>query len=144
MASFISLDQFEEELSLQLNIFDEELTMAVSEGMNKGSKLLANSVKNNVPPGLAKQVKAIKAKPCSNGAIISTVTFKGSVKSGWDKSKDMAATTAAFWLEYGTNGEYPQPPRPWIDKSVNQVEGEVLECIQKAHDELVERLGISL
>ena len=146
MASFVSFDEqggLDMDISKSLEIFDEEITQICVNGLNKAAPILKRSVEETLSSHgeLSKHVKAYKAKKASNGVIIAGATFKGEVKSGWLKDKKMAASTAAFWLEYGTE---KQPARPWMDKSVNKVESEVLDCIQEAHDEAVTKLGLSL
>lgn len=61
------------------------------------------------------------------------VQYKGNVKSG------TPAAIAATVYEYGRGGRAPQPARPQIRPAIQNMEGEVVEAMDVALDDFIDK-----
>ncbi len=93
--------------------------------------VLVKSFQKNIPKdtgGLAKSVKAVKAKKVKNGAYVGNVVFRGKEK----KENGKPYSVIAIFVNHGTSRT---PARPFVTKSVNDAEKEVTEKMQEVYNE---------
>lgn len=135
-------------------LLESDFDEICEEGLNESSSLLVDSVKKetknviiqNGDSELVNSVTSNNAKKSKNGAWIVNVFFKGYSKTKMYTAKNSKGVRTArkysvsnalksIWLEYGVAGR--QSPRPFLNKSIKNVENTVIETIQTVYNEKV-------
>lgn len=108
-----------------------EVEKAAPKMLDAASPILQRAVKDTLSGhkqsgDMVNSIKKTKAKKKKNGGYVATVR-----PSGVDKNGVRNMEKAAYW-EYGTSKLQPDP---WVDKSLNDAESEVLQQMQQTFRE---------
>ena len=136
----------EDFLGQLLNTDSDELCRTALE---EAAPLLVESMKKGVEQGghqrsgeLIKSIKAKKPTKSRNGAWMVHVRPTGyssvnsySIKGRRSKRKyKVSNALKMIWIEYGINGR--QPAKPFITKTVNEVQGASMRKLQEVYDQM--------